>query len=342
MFNRYKTILKGRASIIMVQLIDKIATEKSFGVSSDKKVPLNVKPYLTTLNVRDIRPVTSDDLNNHNLATLNEINMCPSFNKTNRAYHMHAASNLIIGFDIEPRCWSNYLAYFARLPAHYREYSMHNGIHLLYQLNRQKLIPAANDMLAERTEYKFKDMVNNEPLEYELMLNNHWLTLTRRIFGKQDDLETPVPEVIYQLINQEALHWSQNKQQLHDIAIDKQASELAKKITNLADINKLNDLKGLTVADFHDDDSLYEHNIAIRIAGMLYYRLYISPKPMDTMYLKCMPRLVSKTDFIWATAILLKQIVPAREKDNELRDGLPWLVYTAKKACLYIIADNES
>ena len=325
----------------MAKLMNKIANDPSFGVSSSKKVPLNVLNYLTSHNVNDIRPVTTDDINNHHLATLNQINDCPSFNKTNRAYHMHAAENLIVGFDIEPRCWANYLAYFAGLPAHYREYSMHNGIHLLYQLSRQKLIPAAIEMIAERTEYKFKENVNGQPLEYELMFNNHWLTLTRRTFGEQNDLDTPVPDVIYQLINTVGLEWKKSKREVRDVELDKQASDLAKKIADMIDPTKLDKVKELTVEDYNGDDSRYEYNVAIRIAGLIYQRLYRSPKPYDSMYLDIDPKLVSEEDYIWATSLLLQDTVPPREKDDKYRDGLPWLVYTAKKACLYVLADND-
>lgn len=324
----------------MVQLIDKIGNERSFGVSSNDKVPLNVVDYIDSQGQEPITKVTAQDLANQHLATLTQINSCPSFAKTNRAYHLHAADNLVVGFDIEPRCWSQYLAYFANLPAHYREYSMHNGIHLLYQLDRTKLIPAATTMVAMRTEYKFKDIVNGQPLEYELMFNKHWLTLTRRVFGKQDDLKTPVPDSIYQLINQEALSWEQSKRQVKDIKLSEEASALAQKITNLMDVSQIDDLKELTIADFKNDDSYYEYNIALRIAGILYKRLYVKPKPMDHMYLGQDGSTISHVDFIWATALLLENIVPKRKKDNEERDNLPWLVYTAKQACLYILADN--
>lgn len=341
MLNRSRTISESGAFTIMVQLINKIAQDKSFCVSSQKKVPLNVLDYITTLDERDIRPVTGEDLKNQHLATLNQINDCPSFKYTNRAYYLHAAENLIIGFDIEPRCWVNYLAYFAKLPAHYREYSMHNGIHLLYQLDRQKLIPSANEMIAERTEYKFKQKVNGQPLEYEMMLNHHWLTLTRRTFGKQDDLNTPVPDVIYQLINQVSLEWAKNKREIKDVALDKNASELAKKIANMIEPSKLEPLSQLTVGDYNDDDSLYEYMVALKLAGMIYYRLYEKPKPFDSMYLGTDPKLISETDYIWATALLLEKLVTPRDKDAEMRDGLPWLVYNAKTACLYVLANNN-
>lgn len=325
----------------MVQLIDKIGNESSFGVSSKDKVPLNVINYLTSHNPQDIMKVNASDLENHNLATLSQINACPSFNHTNRAYHMHAADNLVVGFDIEPRCWANYLAYFAQLPAHYREYSMHNGIHLLYQLKREKLSPTAVKMVALRTEYKFKDLVNQQPLEYELMFNNHWLTLTRRTFGQQDDLNTPVPEVIYQLINQEAENWAESKRAVKNLDVSKQASKLAHEIADLVDISAIDKLKNYDVTDFKNDDSYYEYNIALRLAGILYKRLYDEPKPMDAMHLNTDPKLIDHNDYIWATALLLANVVPKRKKDDEERDGLPWLVYTAKTACQYILASND-
>lgn len=324
----------------MSYLIDKIKNENNFCVSDVKKMPLNVKNYLQTLNIQDIKPVTKEDLLQHNLASLNEIDACASFDNTNRAYHMHASDNLIVGFDVEPRCSSNYLAYFAQLPAHYREYSMHNGIHLLYQLDRRKLISAAIEMLSNRTVHKFKGQVNNQPLEYEIMLNNHWLTLTRRTFGKQLELEQAIPDEIYQLINQIASDWRDHNHVIEAISVSSHVSETAKKIADLIDDSQVQKLKEFDISDFSDDDSLYEYNIALRIAGIFYNRLYVNPRPLDAMHLQENPSLTSKSDLVIATALELEKIVPKRKKDEEFREGIPWLQYIAKKACEYIIANN--
>lgn len=322
----------------MAQLITKLATDPNFAVSDIHKMPLNVGKYLTTRDTADIQPVKSSDMDH--LPTLNEIDACPDFAKTNRAYHLHAATNLVIGFDIEPRCDQKYLAYFATLPAHYREYSMHNGIHLLYQLDRKKISSQATQMLAQRTEYKFKDIVNQLPLEYELMMNKHWLTLTRRTFGQQNDLATPVPQVIYDLINHIALDWQLSSHNEAQVNLSKTASKTAHAIADMIDYDKIAALQEYTLADFNNDDSKYEYNIAIRIAGMINNRLYHAPKPFDAIYLGCDPALVSKDNFIWATALLLEKSVPPRDKDKQKRDGLPWLVYVAKQACTYILNNN--
>ena len=322
----------------MAQLIDKIANDPNFAVSDIHKMPLNVGEYLLTRTTADIHPVKKSDMDH--LPTLNEIDACPDFKNTNRAYHVHAATNLIVGFDIEPRCSKSYLAYFAVLPAHYREYSMHNGIHLLYQLDRKKLTSEATQMLAKRTEYKFKDIVNQQPLEYELMMNNHWLTLTRRTFGTQNDLATPVPKEIYELINHIALDWQLSSHNEEQVNLSETASKTAHAIADMIDYDKVEQLQEYTLADFSNDDSRYEYNIAIRIAGIINNRLYYAPKPLDAMYLKCDPALVSKDDFIWATALLLEKSVPPRDKDKQKREGLPWLVYVAKQACTYVLNNN--
>ena len=322
----------------MAQLIDKIANDPNFAVSDIHKMPLNVGEYLLTRNTADIHPVKKSDMDH--LPTLNEIDACPDFKNTNRAYHVHAATNLIVGFDIEPRCSKSYLAYFAVLPAHYREYSMHNGIHLLYQLDRKKLTSEATQMLAKRTEYKFKDIVNQQPLEYELMMNNHWLTLTRRTFGTQNDLATPVPKEIYDLINHIALDWQLSSHNEEQVNLSEKASKTAHAIADMIDYDKVEQLQEYTLADFSNDDSRYEYNIAIRIAGIINNRLYYAPKPLDAMYLKCDPALVSKDDFIWATALLLEKSVPPRDKDKQKREGLPWLVYVAKQACTYVLNND--
>lgn len=342
-------------------LMDVLANEHNWGISSNKKVPLFVGEFLITNNPQDIEPVNRENIKN--LPTLKDIDLNHSFDKTNRAYHMRAGKNLVVGFDIENfegkifdkigfkaphRTDPVFLNWFANQPAHYREYSMHYGIHLLYQLNSAKLSNDALAMLAQNTEYKYKGVVNGKKLEYELMMNNHWLTFTRNTFGKVSDLSVPTPDWVYDLINSIGAKWTKPVE-AKALDITKDASELAKWISALSPfkqsyVEKLRD--DYSIDDFKDDDSYYEFSIALKLVFKLkqYYEYCDSGQgsgfTLTTLSNKTKGAKkrfsdISPADSIWAIAIVLKKIVPKRDKQSEYRDNLPWLVYVAEKAWVW-------
>lgn len=327
--------------------MDKMANEANFCISSNPdKIPLNVTKFLTTNNEEDIVPVNRNNIKN--LTTLTAINNNFHLDNFMRAYHAHAKDNLIVGFDVENfegsdfdkmgfsaphRTDPTYLAWFAQLPAHYREYSAHYGIHIFYQLRRQNLTNDAFLMLTNRTEYKVKTIVNNKKLEFELMLNNHWLSITQNTFGNFIPLEQDAPAEIYQLINNEAKRWNaQQTETLNIQNIENHASPLAKKLIDLFEPQKYDELKELSIDDFNNDDSYYEYNIALKIGGSLYYRLQ-HPRAFDLLHLEQTP---TDNDIIWAISLILETIVPKRAKMLEKRSNLPWLTYVSKTAFEWI------
>lgn len=352
-----------------MKLFDKIKDSRAWGISDKQKVPLYMGDFLVTEDPHDIRPVETKDMDH--LPTLTELNSSPYLRKTNRAYHLNAGKNLIIGFDIENyegkdynaafakgqtyfKNWLKtaphrtdpaYLAWFAKQPAQYREFSLHYGIHTLYQLDRHKLTDQALDMIANRTEYKFKGVVNGKKLEYELMLNKHWLTMTRNTFGEFSDLSDPVPQWIYDILNNVSKDWHKKYVETKNIDVAKSASELAKWIANWAFLESYKDdlRENYSVDDFNNDDSLYEWGIAIRLSGHLYRKL---PNMNDMARVSLISKFkltvdeIPDSDKVWAISLALSQCVPKRKKDNEYRNGLPWLVSVSSKAWSYIISNN--
>lgn len=356
-------------------LIDELRNRPNFCVSSIDKMPLNVINFLTSYNYNDIKPVRKEDIkedyHQNNLATLNQIDDCKCFDHTNRAYHMQAAKDMIIGFDIEPRCDATFLAFCANnklMPAQYREYSMHMGIHLLYRLDPDRLSDNAIDMLHNRTEYKFKGKVDGKAFEFELMMNNHWLTLTRNTFGEIEDLSKPVPDLVYNLVERIAADWKheQTKPIIYDLSksaglIDQKAAHEFMKDP------RIQAYKNLTVSDYEDDDSVYEFNAALKIMSQVHFRLMhprlyqkktnallseftslkdhtdIDPELQKKInqfdYWKSDNRLsglrgaaYSPSHVIWVTSLILEKTVTKREKWTVIRDNMPWLLFVSKKA----------
>lgn len=336
-------------------LIDKLAKEPNFSISSiPDKLPLYVGEYLKTGDKRDITIVNNETAKH--LPTLNQIKADSYLKNLPVAYHMHAKDNLIIGFDVENfegeefdklkfkaphRTDPEYLAWFAHLPAHYREYSNHYGIHIFYQLRRSSLSDNALQMLSERTEYKLNTVINNRKINFEVMMNNHWLTMTGRTFGDVVDLSHDAPQDIYDLLNREAENWVKAQHTAVQFDISKEITPLAKNLEKFFNNNKYNELKNLTVDDFDGDDSKYEYNVALSVAGSLAWRLD-HPKPLDFSVLNEDPATISDSDLTWAVADLLSELVPKRPKDDEKRNNLPWLVYVAQQAVQYIRSNPDT
>lgn len=304
--------------------LNKLSNERAWGVSSKSKIPLFTTDYLYTGNLANLRPVNRNDMDN--LPTLGELDNNYSLALTNRAYHLHAKDNLIVAFDVEVRSDPSYIQAFINQPSPYKEWSKHKGVHLFYELDRTRLTAKALEVLSERVEYKFKDNYQGKALEFELIMNKHWLTVTRNFID--ENIENTTPQWVYDLINKT----SEDYQQATDLKIDigAQASETAKMIAeNLTDAETLHELYNLTVSDFNDDDSKYEFNVALRLIKMFRDRIN-NFNFVDAMNFE--NRILHDKDIIWATALLLKDIVPARSKHNQTRQGMPFLVYEAKKA----------
>lgn len=323
-----------------------IEKESAWGVSDDQKRPLYVGRYLETKNPSDIDVAYMEYLDK--LPNLIQINANPSFNETNRAYRLHAADNLVVSFDIEPKSDPSYLAHFASLPAHYAEYSRNNGVHLYYKLSHTRLSEKAIDMVTTKTVYKYsnlKEVAENptiKPLEYELLMNNHWVTFTNKpIINENITIQVDVPDSIYDQINRIAESLSTISTEYIDLEIEE--TELSEKLKELIKENKkyLNELKELTKLDFNDDESLYEYNIIFRLAGVLERRLN-RPQVYDAMYLETAIEDIDISDKIAAVASLAKDILEFRDKHNTVRENQPWLVYNARKAYEWILANTTT
>lgn len=310
-----------------------LQNERSWGVSSNKKVPLFMSDFLITNDPSDIRPVTRNDMDN--LPTLIQLDANESLTNTNRAYHMHAKDNLIVAFDIEVRSDPQYIQNFLQEPAPYKEWSKHKGIHMFYKLDRKYLTTQALQVLGVRAEYKFKGEYKGKSLEYELMMNNHWLTVTRDVINQNIKDETP--KWVYDLINStsESYLYAENKQ----IDLGQGASKLAHLIAdNLFDDDTVNECLDLSVSDFENDDSTYEYNIALKLLGALKYRV-AHFNFVDSMNFK--DYIIHDKDLIWATALKERDIIPERSKHNTYRDGVPFLVYEIKRANDWLSMNDE-
>lgn len=332
---------------MMTLLMDELKNNHAWGLSDDKKRPVYAEKFIKTNQKSDLTLVTKKDL--QHLSTLIDIESKPQLKGVNKGYHVHAADNLVIAFDVEPRCSNEWLSVFRALPAHYREYSNHYGLHLFFKLNRLKLSKAAFDMVLERTEIKTKENTDDGMLEYEIIMNNHWITVTQNIChgGKILNIDENAPQIVYDVLNRRAEAWEKtNSNSLISVSdISESVSPLAKRIKmTLFNTNDIVDrAKELSIDDFADDDSRYEYNVAIKLAGYLNWRIN-NPQSFDSSILfgnSVAIHDISISDRIQATALEMEDILPKRAKWNERRNQLPWLVFVAKRAWDYILANDS-
>ena len=79
--------------------------------------------------------------------------------------------------------------------------------------------------------------------------------------------------------------------------------------------------------DFHGDYSSYEFGYASK----LHYLLKRLANDMIDADFKHYKIELNKEQSIMLVYMVLKQMLPAREKHNEMRNGLPWLLYTSQQ-----------
>lgn len=321
------------------EFLDWLASDPNWGASDNKKRPLYFGDFLQTNNPDDISFATKDKLDK--LPTLNQLDEHPSLNSVNRAYRLHASDNLVISIDVEPASHQSYLDYYAKLPAHYAEYSRNNGIHLYYRLKRGKLSPSVLNMILTSSVYKYPNKIDTLetplPFVYEVLMNQHWVTFTEKtILDNNLKLEEDAPDEIYQMLEHIA-SIQQKKLDLSGASVSISAiepSETALKLADLVRENKkaIKTISELDVSDYNNDDSSYEFACAIRLSYLLLNRLS-NPKPFDASYLDCDINDIHYDDKIQAIIELIQDIIPERNKHmGHIINGIPYLLHFVQKA----------
>lgn len=330
-------------------LIDELRSEKAWVISDKDKVPIYVQKYLETGNENAIWPCTRGDM--ANLSTFDDIKHAPKLANCFSAYRVHASSNLVIIFDVEPSTDKNTLYWFYSQPAHYKEFSWHYGIHLVYKLDRRRLSEKAVAMLSSRTEIKHTE----DKLNYEVMMNNHFVSFTgRAISSGTVDEASPVPDWVYQQLEKEAETLSTQK--IEAITVDSKQTDVSDFLYNSYIVDDQNQnsyisyLKDLTPEDVSKTDtspSSYEYGIAIRLVGYLKRQIAsIKEKDgLDVVIAKDLWKVdvskISPSDIALAVERGLEDICPERDKWSQTRNHLPWLLYVAVNATEWIEASDK-
>lgn len=340
-------------TFIQNPLINHLASEENWTMSDTSKRPINAREFLRTGDVFNARFDGENPL-----VSLHELDADPNLMAVNRAYRLKARENRVIAIDVEPEAPDFMKQEVLNFPAHYTELSTNGGVHLI--------IKVPEDLVTDENRYMFDDItVVKEPVPknpvtnkqergayFEVIFNDHFITFTKR-------MDTGKPCTFF---NQDP----QAKEKLriflqNIVALDqerKKERELAKQyrinmVNNLVDDEKLEiihqfiDLKPFDLAkeqalekdasDFGNDHSRYEMSVA---SGLAYHVLRIHKLAKDTQSFKKIAESLTEQDIVYVIYIMLKDAIPHRDKHDEDRDGLPWLLFTAKRAYEYMKAQN--
>lgn len=292
-------------------LIKRIADNQKWTVSDKDKRPIDMHALINNGKIwgmafdRGYNPMVD-------LKTLCE--RLPT--AANNAYYLDALEDHFVVLDIEPKCPDNIKQKLLELPYQFAETSMSGkGYHLLFDLP---------DMLIDKYPVvKEKLTLKEEHGNYEILLN-HVVTFTRNALPPQEKAESWNAFLnVFELLATKAKSSSQTKT-VDPVDIDIDEIPYSAQLLPALMAQRY----GKTPADFYDDMSKYEFGMT-----GFYYRCLCKVlkdnKYKDHEY----------TDEEKAVIIyyLTSHHLPHREKHDQTRNNMPWLLYIAAQ----LIAKNE-
>lgn len=294
--------------------VKQIANVEKWTVSDKNKRPIDMHALIHEQKVwgmafdRGYNPLV-------NLETL--CNTIP--NATNNAYYLDALVDKFVVLDIEPKCPEVLKQKFLSLPYLYGEISMSGkGIHLVFELPEHILrnYPNAQIKLALKEEHGY----------YEILLN-HMITFTRNSLPPSPCTEDiSIFDNIFELLamKEKASAVSGGQVVVTDISPDDiPYFDAVKKTLMGQDYGK-------TSSDFHDDMSKYEFG-----ATGFYYRA-LTRMLIDNTYKDHKYTDEEKAIILYSVT---SEKLPYREKHEQIRNNMPWLLYVA--TCLIAKSDND-
>ena len=330
-------------------LIETIAGDENWTVSTKDKRPVNAKRLLRDNEVRNI----NFDYGNP-LVSLDDLDANPDLQAVNRTYRLKARENSIIAIDVEPEAPESMKKEVLSFPSHYTELSMNGGVHLLIKVPR--------DLINDDNRYMFEELsVCKEFIPkgvkrqayFEVMFNDHFMTFTKKMdvnkrIADFENNQEDRDKLISFLNNLVELDKDRKKErelakqyqvEMLDNLIDEDKKEDIEKFINLKPFDRAKQqASAKDVKNFGDDYSRYEMSV---INGLASHTLHIYNLAKGTISFKDTVNLFTEQDLVHAVYLLAKDIIPYRDKHDEIREGLPWLLYTAKQGYAYIKAQRS-
>lgn len=330
-------------------IIKSIADEAYWTVSNDKKRPVNARILLKS---GDVYNAKFDG--EWPLVTLHELDANVDLQSVNRAYRLRARENRVIVIDVEPEAPEEMKQQALAFPAHFTELSRNGGVHLLIQV--------PEDLITDENRYLFDDLsVFKEPVPleegkasrgafFEVLLNDHFVTFTKKMVTEKPTVDYAVDleaKAKLQEFLASVVTLDEERKKQRELAkqyqigmmenlVDKEKKKLIESFIHIKPFDRVRETSGRkTVTDYGGDHSRYEMSVASSIASHVikYHAL-----AKDTLSFRDMADELTEQDLAYASYLLVKEAIPYREKHDEIRDGLPWLLFTSKRAYEFIKA----
>ncbi|OMF76689.1 hypothetical protein [Paenibacillus glucanolyticus] len=333
-------------------LITHLSDDPNWTVSDDKKRPVNAKVLLETYELFNAK---LDENREWPLVTLPELDADENLDGVNRAYWLRARENRVIAIDVEPIApqWMKHQV--LNFPAQYTELSKNGGVHALI------LVPES--LINDDNRYLFDDLsVFKEPVPkdqngkdlrsafFEVIFNDHYITFTKRMLTEKPCADYENDAAARQFLESfltNILIMDRKKKADRELVRQYQIDMIDREMDEQkqADIRSFLALEIFEKArkksierkahDFAGDGSRYEMSVANTIA---YYVIQNHKIALDTESWQNLAESLSEKDLAYAIYLMLKDAVPHREKHDEYRFDMPWLLFTSKRAYEFVKA----
>lgn len=336
-------------------LIQHLANDPFWTVSDDDKRPVNARILLEKGLVFNAKFENNKE---SPLVTLHELDDDPKLQAVNRAYRLQARVNRVIAIDVEPHAPEEMKQQVLAFPAHYTELSKNGGVHLV--------IRVPDDLITEQNKYMFEELsVFKEPVPkdekgkeirsayFEVLFNHHYMTFTKRMDTQKPCVDYNQDRIAKQKLEaflQTIVQMDEQKKKERELAkqysvhimnqlLDEEKQKQLQKFLSLKAFNEaIEQASHKKVEDFGKDYSRYEMGVA---TGLAFHTTKIHKLAKGTRSFSSLAKSITEQDLVYAIYMLLKDIVPYREKHDGNREGLPWLLFTSKRAYEYVKAQNE-
>lgn len=329
-------------------LVDHLKDEPMWTMSSRDKRPIDAKVFLESNAIEDAYLDGPSPL-----VTLPELDADDRLQAVNRAYRLHAKDNRVIAIDVEPEATDAMKEMVLNFPSHYTELSMNGGVHLF--------IMVPEDLVDDHNRYMFDDLSvfkepipdgENRPAHFEVIFNDHYITFTKRMltqkpcvnYATDPQAKAQLKAFLDNIVKIDAQKRAdrelakQYKVELFEHSMEPEQLERIETFTELIAFDTPKQQAGEKQAsDYGGDNSRYEMSTASFIAAHVIKKHRMAK---GTLSFSELASKLKEPDLIYAVYHIIKDILPYREKHDEYRDDLPWLMYTSKGAYEYIKAQN--
>lgn len=291
--------------------IQSIAKNKRWTVSTNQKIPIDMRMFIAKDTI--CGAAFNNDLS---LVSLDELHQVLP-NAANFAYYLSSAVDKIVVMDIEPKCPDDLKQKLKSLPALYAEMSMSGkGVHLLLPLPEK--IAMKYPAIATKTAMK-------ETHGWYEVLIEHYVTFTGKQipFTPLDPNDPAAMEEFDKIFEELAKNVREYVRRETDIEeIDGIDTEIADKILELA-LNASEKRYRKTPEDFHNDMSRYEFSYLSWLYNNMQNLLNVRDIKQDHQY--------TDSEIAWLMYKTATEFLPYRDKHDEERNGLPWLLFEIKE-----------